>query len=266
MSVNQILYFHIFRFIQILMNRKSLKTCRFLFILLPFFLKAQEPQSRYSIEIGLSRNAVNFFGGNPYEITLDDSDIYNYAVHQFTGLYVRGGFDKKIIKNLSIDATLGYLRSGYQGRHLDSFSFISSVSGLGDLFVRSEKWTNYAVNNLTSSLGLNYSIQKKIILRGGFLFQLPLWVNEKTDEVKLYEFRELNTFNSISNETTGRFKELFTGWELSAKFKIYGKIYLSLGYQQLFNNKMLRPNYDEKDRAPHFKETLFAGLYVINPF
>jgi hypothetical protein len=229
-------------------------------------LQAQEKKYAYSLELGITRNATIFFGGDPFSLAAEAHDNFNYAVHPMSGFYLRGSVERKLIKNLSIDVSLGFLRCGYQGRHLDSFSLIPMAPGVNDLFVRSEKWTDYAINNLTASLGLNYSIKNKIILRGAFLFQLPLWVNEKAGLAKLYEFRQLNTLDLFSKETTGRFKELFTGWECSIKFNIWRKVYLNMGYQQLFDNRMDQPYFDENYRAPHFKQTLFAGLYVINAF
>lgn len=241
------------------MNKLCVATILFFAYCCPLFLKAQVSKNSFSIEAGYVQNATNFLGGYPYLLPIRDRDNYNYSVHPLDGFYLRGGYERKIFKSISADANLGFLRSGYQGRHLDSFYFLPSPRD--PIFVRQEKWTSYRVNSLTGSIGLNFNLKNKIILRGGYLFQLPIWVNERTDLVKLHEFREKNSFDFISTETTNRFNEVFTGWEVSVKFNIWKKYYLSLGYQQLFDNGTKNPYYEENDRAPHFKQTLFAGLY-----
>lgn len=226
-------------------------------------LYAQLSKINMSVEVGMTRNSINFLSGDPYSVTLETHDNFNYAVFPLSGYYTQIGFKRKIIKQLFADISIGYSRLGYEGHHLDSF-YTVKTSATGDaLFVRDESWTQYGVHSLFVSPSFSYSLQDKIFFKGGFLFQFPFATEEKLTQVKLHELKSLSQSNFIGSKTTQRFNNLFLGWEASISFQLYRKIYLVVGYKHLFNNSMPQPYYDEKVRAPHFRQALSIGSQIL---
>ena len=226
-------------------------------------LYAQLNKISMSIEVGMTRNSINFLSGDPYSVTLKTHDNFNYAVFPLSGYYTQIGLKRKIIKQLFADISIGYSRLGYEGHHLDSF-YTVKTSPIGDaLFVRDESWTQYGIHSLFVSPSFSYSLNDKIFFRGGFLFQFPFVTEEKLTQVKLHELKNLSESNFISNKTTQRFNDLFLGWETSISFQLYHKVYLVVGYKHLFSNNMSQPYYDEKVRAPHFRQALSIGSQIL---
>lgn len=234
-------------------------------------IQAQEKKYAYSLELGVTRNAINFLWGNPYLPVLEDRDDYNYAVFPLMGFNLNAGYERKIWKGFRAYSKFGFQRTGYEGRHLDSFyvEFFNPFNN-SKFIARDEKWTKYNIYSLTSTLGVGFSIKDKVFFKAGLLMQFPFFTNEKTEQITLHELpitpSNVKTVNGISNENSSRFNQLFTGIEFSMQFQIWGKLYLNLGYQELSENGRGVPYYIESERAPHFRSTLFAGLYVLNPF
>lgn len=226
-------------------------------------LHAQLNKVNMSIEVGMTRNSINFLSGDPYSVTSKTHDNFNYAVFPLSGYYIQVGLKRKIIKQVFADISIGYSRLGYEGHHLDSFYTIKTSPTGEALFVRDESWTEYGVHSLFVSPSFTYSLQDKILFRGGFLFQFPFATEEKLTQVKLHELKSLSESNFIGNKITQRFNNLFLGWEASISFKVYQKIYLIVGYKHLFNNNMSQPYYDENVRAPHFRQVLSIGSQIL---
>ena len=226
-------------------------------------LYAQLNKISIGIEAGMTRNSINFLNGNPYSVTFREHDNFNYAVFPLSGYYFQIGLKRKIIKQLFADISIGYSRLGYEGHHLDSFYVVRLLPNRDGFFVRDETWTKYEIHSLFISPCFNYSLHNKIIFRGGLLLQLPFATKEKLTQIKLHELKSLSESNFIGNKTTQRFNNLFLGWETSISFQLYHKVYLVAGYKHLFNNNMSQPYYDEKVRAPHFRQALSIGSQIF---
>jgi hypothetical protein len=244
----------------------------FFFSSFSFLTQAQEEKKyAYSLELGITHNAINFLWGNPYLPVLEDRDDYNYAVFPLMGFNLNVGYERKIWKGFRAYSKFGLQRTGYEGRHLDSF-YVELFNPFNnrEFIARDEKWTKYNVYSFTSTLGIGFHIKDKIFLKMGLLMQLPIISNEKTEQLMLHEFpvtpTNVKTANGFSSENTSRFNQLLTGLEFSVQFQIWKKFYFNLGYQALSENGRKNPYYIESERAPHFRSTLFAGLYVLNPF